>query len=92
MQKFTSSDIKPFTFSDLEVVNDSKPTKFEAFSFKTIEGRPFNSERPSDETIRQERSFEKKNEFKMDDTVRQFRGLTTQEQNDLELFREPPLT
>jgi flagellar assembly protein FliH len=84
MHKYRDSDIKPFEFSDLSSSHVVSGTKFEAFSFKTIEGEPFNANKVSEDAIRTERSLEIKNNFKIDGIVREYRGLSRQEQTDLE--------
>lgn len=84
MQKNRNQEIKSFTFSDLESTHVVSNGGFQAFSFKEISGEPFNAEKISDEEIRSERSFASKNNFKIDNIVRDYRGLSRQEQNDLE--------
>jgi flagellar assembly protein FliH len=84
MHKFNFSDVKPFEFSDIKGDHIVVKPKHEEFIFQDIQGKPFNSERPSEETIREERSFEKKNEFKIDNTVRESRGISRQEASDFE--------
>lgn len=84
MDKFRSSDIKPFQFSDLDSVNTTKPNGFKPFEFSTLEGESLKSTVVSDEEIRTERQFASKNNFKIDEIVRDYRGLSRQEQSDLE--------
>lgn len=84
MQKYTLDDVKPFEFSELESSNAVSSPQFQPFNFKHIDGKPINSDNITDETIRNERSFERKNEFRIDETVRERRGLSAQEQSDVE--------
>jgi flagellar assembly protein FliH len=84
MHKFTHNDVKTFTFDEIKSENVATSSKFKSFSFQTIHGEPFNSDRPSEETIRQERTAAQNSDFKFDDTVMEFRGLSRQEQNDTE--------
>lgn len=84
MQKYRSSDIKSFEFSDLKGTHVVTQTNFQSFEFKTLDGESVTSEKVSDEDIRSERKYAQKNNFKIDDTVRDYRGLSRQEQNDLE--------
>lgn len=84
MQKYRSSDIKSFEFSDLKGTHVVTQTNFQSFEFKTLNGESVTSEKASDEDIRAERKYAQKNNFKIDDTVRDYRGLSRQEQNDLE--------
>lgn len=84
MQKYRSSDIKSFEFSDLKGTHVVTQTNFQSFEFKTLNGESVTSEKVSDEDIRSERKYAQKNNFKIDDTVRDYRGLSRQEQNDLE--------
>lgn len=88
MQKNKDFDVKPFSFTDFDQA--SKVVKsgsgFAPFSFETLNGQSVNSsEDISSETIRSERQFEKKNNFKIDQVVRQSRGLNGQEEEDIEL-------
>lgn len=85
MEKYRSSDIKAFEFSDLKGTHVvTQGDEFKSFSFNDLNGEVFKKEKISDETLRNERSFEKKNNFKIDGAVRDSRGLSRQEQNDFE--------
>lgn len=84
MQKYRNAEIKSFEFTDLQGTHVITQTQFKSFEFGTLDGKPMVSEIISDETIRTERNFAKKNNFKIDDIVQDCRGLTKQEQNDLE--------
>ncbi len=85
MHKYRDTEIKSFEFTTLEGqhVVSGQPD-FKSFDFKLISGDAVQSKLPSDETVRKERGFEKKTNFKIDDIVRDYRGLSRQEQNDLE--------
>jgi flagellar assembly protein FliH len=82
MQKFRESDIKPFQFSDLN--SGSSSSEFKAFNFPEVNGEVFKRQSISEDTIRSERTSEQKNNFKIDDIVREYRGLSRQDQSDLE--------
>jgi flagellar assembly protein FliH len=85
MQKYRDAEIKSFEFNDLKsnhVV--TQQGEFQSFSFKTLTGESVNSTKASDESIRTERDFAAKNNFKIDDIVKDYRGLSRQEQTDLE--------
>lgn len=84
MQKYRDAEIKSFEFSDLQGSHVVSQSQFQSFEFKTLNGESVTSEKISDEDIRSERSFEKKNNFKIDGIVREYRGLSRQEQTDLE--------
>lgn len=84
MHKYRDGEITTFEFADLNSNHVVTQTKFESFTFKDINGEPFNAERASDETIRQERTNERNQNFKIDGIVRDYRGLSRQEQSDLE--------
>lgn len=84
MQKYRLTDIKAFEFSDLKGTHVVTQTNFESFEFKTLNGESVTSEKVSDEEIRSERKYAQKNNFKIDDSVRDYRGLSRQEQNELE--------
>src|SRR5690606_25386755 len=82
--KYRNAEIKSFEFADLQGTHVITQTQFKSFEFETLDGKPVDREIASEETIRTERSFAKKNNFKIDDIVQDCRGLTRQEQNDLE--------
>lgn len=84
MQKYRDTDIRSFEFNDLQSSHVIKQDKLEAFNFKTLDGESLNRVKISDTEIRQERAFEKNNNFKIDGIVREYRGLSRQEQTDLE--------
>lgn len=84
MQKYDESSIKPFQFSEINSSHVVEQPKFTTFNFQNIEGQPVNTNKVSDDTIRQERNFAARNNFKVDDIVSNARGLTLQEKNDLE--------
>lgn len=85
MQKFRESDIKSFEFSDLKHNQEVSESGFKAFSFNELKGDVVKREKISEETLRSERSFEKKNNFQIDGAVRDSRGLSRQEQSDFEI-------
>lgn len=84
MQK-QRDDIKPFTFAELNgkhVVSGAGD--FQSFSFKDLKGETVNAKAVSEEELRSERTFAARNDFKIDAIVKDYRGLSRQEQNDLE--------
>jgi flagellar assembly protein FliH len=84
MQK-QRDDIKPFTFSEISgkhVVSGNGG--FQAFSFQDLNGETVKARNASEEEIRSERNFAAKNDFKIDELVKDYRGLSRQEQTDLE--------
>lgn len=82
MQKYKASDIKTFEFSALEALANNLEKPAEEFSFKVFAEEKVS--KTADETIRQERGFEKKNNFQINDVVRNSRGLAAQEESDYE--------
>jgi flagellar assembly protein FliH len=84
MQKYRNQDIKSFEFTDLKGTHVIEQNSFQSFEFKTLTGESVTSEKISEDEIRAERKFAQKNNFKVDDIVRDYRGLSRQEQNDLE--------
>jgi flagellar assembly protein FliH len=84
MEKFRNTDIRPFHFSDLQSTHVVSGNQFKPFEFQALNGEVVDSAAPSQEEIRTERKFAEKNNFKIDDTVSAYRGLSKQEQNDLE--------
>lgn len=84
MEKLQGKDVRPFQFSDLENKNIGEEIGFQPFSFSTLVGEPVNRSEISDEQIRSERGFAQKHNFKIDEIVKESRGLSRQEKNDLE--------
>lgn len=84
MDKFRNSEIKPFTFNDLQSSHVVSNGAFKEFEFKTLTGESVTSVKISEEDIRKERKHEAKNNFKIDNIVRDSRGIARQEQSDLE--------
>lgn len=84
MEKFNTNQIKPFQFSDLESTHVVTQTKFQPFEFQALSGEAVKTMTISDDDIRSERTFAQKNNFKIDEIVKDYRGLSRQEQNDLE--------
>ena len=84
MQKYRGSDIKSFEFSDLQGNHVVTKGDFKPFSFGELTGEALNETKVSDETLREERGFEKNNNFKIDGVVRASRGIAKQEESDLE--------
>src|SRR6478735_6709958 len=85
MDKFRNSDIKPFQFNDLKSSHVVSGSGFQNFEFKNLTGESITAEKVTEEDIRKERKHEAKNNFKIDDIVRDSRGLARQEQSDVEL-------
>lgn len=84
MQKYRDAEIKPFEFSDLQSTHVVSGNQFKAFEFQALSGESVTSSKASEEDIRSERKHAAKNNFKVDDVVSNYRGLSRQEQNDLE--------
>lgn len=84
MQNFKNTEIKPFQFSDLQSDHVIEQSKFQSFEFKALDGEAVSVKNISEEEIRKERKYAQKNNFKIDEIVRDYRGLSRQEQNDLE--------
>lgn len=84
MQKYRDSDIKPFEFADLKGSHVVSGSQFQPFSFNQLNGESVTSTKASEEEIRSERTFARQNNFKIDDLVSDYRGLSRQEQADLE--------
>ncbi len=83
MQK-QRDDIKAFQFTEINGEHVVSGNQFEPFTFKTIEGESVNAKSATDDELRRERKFAAKNDFKIDDIVKDYRGLSRQEQTDLE--------
>lgn len=76
--------IRPFEFADLNSSHVVSQNQFKPFEFKVLDGESLKSLSISDEDIKRERTFASNSNFKIDDAVRKSRGLTGQEQNELE--------
>ncbi len=85
MEKFRNQEIKPFQFSALESTHVVSSNSFQPFEFQALAGDAGAKDPASQEEIRSERKFAKKNNFKIDAVVSDSRGISGQEQNDLEL-------
>jgi flagellar assembly protein FliH len=85
MQKYRNAQVKTFEFNDLQsshvVSNEATP---KAFDFQALHGESLNRPKMSEETIRSERAFESKSSFRIDDNVRESRGISRQEKGDFE--------
>lgn len=84
MHKYRGSEIKNFEFSDLKGTPAVTKGEFKAFSFGELTGDFSGGDKVTEEDVRTERSFEKKNNFKIDGIVRDSRGISRQEQTDFE--------
>ncbi len=85
MSKHRQTQIHNFEFADLQgdhVVSGSSK-QFQAFSFKSLDGNAVET-KVSDEEVRKERTFEKQNNFRIDEQVRNLRGISRQEESDFE--------
>lgn len=84
MQKYQNADIKTFQFSNLESDHVIEQNKFQSFEFQSLNEGVSDASAPSEDNIRGERTFAQKNNFKIDEIVKEYRGLSRQEQQDLE--------
>jgi flagellar assembly protein FliH len=84
MQKYRILDIKNYEFSDLQNSHEASESDFRPFSFVELNGSSVKGDFPTEEGIRAERSFEKKNNFTIDGIVRQSRGHHAQENSDFQ--------
>ena len=84
MQKYRSSDIKTFEFTDLKGTHVVTQSDFKSFTFDELTGEALKRENITEDSLRSERTFEKKNNFKIDGAVRDSRGLSRQEESDFE--------
>ena len=83
MQKFKSTDVKPFQFHDLSVSEST--SEVEKFNFRSFDFENTQQKVERQSTIRTERALESKGKFKIDEVVRKSRGLSDQENQDYEL-------
>ncbi len=84
MNKLSNAQIKPFSFQELGNDKIIQSKEFQEFSFEEINSAPFNRHVADQEVIRLERKFESMSDFRIDDKVRESRGLSGQEKNDIE--------
>lgn len=82
MEKFRNAEIKNFEFSDLKSNHVVSRNEAKSFEFKALNVDLGN--KISDDQIREERNFASKSNFRVDDIVKDFRGISNQEQNDIE--------
>jgi len=78
------SEVKPFTFSSLEASPVNTQGSARNFEFRDLTGAVTTEHKPNAKIIRAEREAEAKSQFKIDAIVRDLRGLTGQEKDDLE--------
>lgn len=84
MSKINQTEVKVFSFQEIGNEKIIKSGSFREFSFGEISGNSLQSPEPDEKTIRDERKFESMTDFKIDEKVRQSRGLVRQEKNDIE--------
>ena len=84
MQKYLDSEIKPFQFSDLGSAQSGSTSEFKKYNFPEVNGQVFKKQNVTEDVIRSERVSEQKHNFKIDEIVREYRGLSRQDQSDLE--------
>lgn len=82
MEKFRNAEIKNFEFSDLQSNHVVGRNEAKAFEFRPLNTDVGNT--ISEEQIREERKFATKSSFLVDDIVKDFRGISNQEQSDIE--------
>lgn len=78
-----TQDVRPFSFTAFEETT-AAVAGFTSFEFKDLSGATAAAKRPSAKIIRAEREAESKSQFRIDDIVRDLRGLSSQERDDLE--------
>jgi len=83
MQKPAPSEVKPFQFGALEGVADTK-VAWREFEMPPLGAGGKSAPAAPAKVIRAEREAESRTQFKIEGIVREYRGLTSQEQDDLE--------
>lgn len=83
MQKRVNSDVKPFSFNALDV-DPSTSGDWQKFELPELDGSAVPRNQVSAKIIRAEREAEAKTQFRVDEIVRECRGLSSQERGDLE--------
>lgn len=80
----STEKVTSFTFGALEAATDKNELEYKLFEIQELTGISTGRVDVSPKIIRAERDAEAKNNFKIDDIVRDLRGLSGQEKNDLE--------
>lgn len=78
------NEIKPFEFMNLVSDHVVTHTPFKPFEFENLKNEVQQETKEKQEQIKSEREFAQKNNFQIDDIVRDSRGLLLQEKNELE--------
>lgn len=76
--------VTSFTFGALEAAVERNAADYQLFEIQELTGTSSSRIEISPKIIRAEREAETKNDFKIDEIVRDLRGLSGQEKNDLE--------
>jgi flagellar assembly protein FliH len=84
MDKLRNASIKSFQFKDLESNHVVSGNEFKPFEFTSLQGESLSAIKASEEEMRSERRHAQNNSFKIDELVRDYRGLTRQEKSDIE--------
>ena len=74
--------VQEFSFGELIPSGDSSPKNLDSFDFKSLSFAQDLKHDLTEESIRQERGFESRSDFKISDVVKDHRGLKKQEQED----------
>lgn len=80
----SSAQVKSFSFGSFEPTTEAKPVSYQPFEIPELGGTSVNRVQVTSKVIRAEREAESKSQFRVDEIVRDLRGLTGQEKNDLE--------
>lgn len=80
----TSVKVSSFSFGALEVSGDAAATGYQPFEIPELTGQSISRVQVTSKVIRAEREAEAKSQFRVDDIVRDLRGLSGQEKNDFE--------
>lgn len=78
------SGVSPFKFTSFEMVGEHAAPTWESYQIPELGGVAANRTQVSPKVIRAEREAEEKTQFKIDNIVRDLRGLTGQEKSDFE--------
>jgi len=80
----STSEVKTFSFNALEGTAVGGSSRATPFEFKDLSAQVSVTTKPNAKIIRTEREAEAKSQFKIDSIVRDLRGLSGQERDDLE--------
>jgi flagellar assembly protein FliH len=84
MEKYKNIEIKKFEFAQISDPSEGSESTPKNFEFKAFDIESVKSSKIPQEQIRLERKMASQGHFQLDEMVKDFRGISAQEQNDFE--------